>query len=88
MDARLPDAFLKSVVDLLPAQAPSGPQGGRPPIDHATVLKMIGFLLTVACRWKDVPRELGCSGEPPYDAQTLGGSWFSGEPSARPGSCR
>ena len=63
MDARLPDAFLKSVVDLLPAQAPPGPQGGRPPVAHATVLKVIWFVLTVGCRWKDVPPELGCSRE-------------------------
>ena len=63
MDARLPDAFLKSVVDLLPAQAPPGPQGGRPPVAHATVLKVIWFVLRVGCRWKDVRPELGCSGE-------------------------
>jgi transposase len=63
MDARLPDAFLKSVVELLPAQAPRGPQGGRPPIEPAIVLRVIWFVLTVGCRWKDVPRELGCSGE-------------------------
>ncbi len=63
MDARLPDAPLKSVVDLLPTQVPPGPQGGRPPIDHATVLNVIWFVLTVGCRRKDVPPELGCSGE-------------------------
>ena len=33
MDARLPDAFLKSVVELLPTQGPPGPQGGRPELD-------------------------------------------------------
>jgi len=63
MDARLPDAFLKSVVGLLPVQAPPGPKGGRKPIEHAVVLKVIWFVLTVGCRWKDVPPELGCSGE-------------------------
>ena len=63
MDARLPDAFLKSVVELLPRQVPPGPQGGRPLIDHATALKVIWFVLTVGCRWKVVPPELGCSGE-------------------------
>ena len=63
MDARLPDAFLKSVVELLPVQAPPGPQGGRPEIRHDVVVRVIWFVLTVGCRWKDVPREMGCSGE-------------------------
>ena len=63
MDARLPDAFLKCVVGLLPAQGPPRPQGGRKPIEHAIVLKVIWFVLTVGCRWKDVPPEMGCSGE-------------------------
>ena len=63
MDARLPDAFLKSVVELLPAQAPPGPQGGRPEIPHHVVVRVIWFVLTVGCRWKDVPPEMGCSGE-------------------------
>ena len=63
MDARLPDAFLNYVVSFLPPQAAPGPQGGRRPIDHATVVKVIWFVLTVGCRWKDVPREMGCSGE-------------------------
>lgn len=30
---------------------------------HATVVKFIWFMLTVGSRWKDVPREMGCSGE-------------------------
>ena len=63
MDARLPDAFLNYVVSFLPPQAAPGPQGGRRPIDHATVVKVIWFVLTVGCRWKDVPQEMGCSGE-------------------------
>lgn len=63
MDARLPDAFLKSVVELLPAQAPPGLQGGRPEIPHHVVVRVIWFVLTVGCRWKDVPPEMGCSGE-------------------------
>lgn len=63
MDACLPDAFLKSVVTLLPVQAPPGPRGGRPPIEHAVVLRVIWFVLTVGCRWKDIPPEMGCSGE-------------------------
>lgn len=63
MDARLPDAFCESVVSLLPTQEPPGRRGGRPAIPHAVVLKVIWFVLTVGCRWKDIPREFGCCGE-------------------------
>ncbi|MFO1006400.1 MAG: IS5 family transposase [Planctomycetaceae bacterium] len=63
MEARLPDAFCESVVSLLPTQEPSGRRGGRPAIPHAVVLKVIWFVLTVGCRWKDIPREFGCCGE-------------------------
>jgi len=41
MDARLPDALLKSVVGFLPVQAPPGSTGGRRPIEHAVVLRVI-----------------------------------------------
>jgi hypothetical protein len=47
MDARLPDAFLNYVVSFLPPQAAPGPQGGRRPIDHATVVNVIWFVLIV-----------------------------------------
>ena len=60
MDARLPDAFCEFVVSLLPTQEPPGRRGGRPAIPHAVVLKVIWFVLTVGCRWKDIPREFGC----------------------------
>ena len=63
MEARLPDAFCESVVSLLPTQEPPGRRGGRPAIPHAVVLKVIWFVLTVGCRWKDIPREFGCCGE-------------------------
>lgn len=63
MDARLPNAFLNDVVSFFPPQVPPGPQGGRKPIDHSTVIKVIWFVMTVGCRWKDVPIEMGCSGE-------------------------
>lgn len=63
MDARLPDAFCESVVSLLPMQELPGRQGGRPAIPHVVVLKVIWFVLTVGCRWKDIPREFGCCGE-------------------------
>ena len=63
MDARLPDAFLNYVVSFLPLQARPGPQGGRKPIDHSTVVKVIWFVMAVGCRWKDVSIEMGCSSE-------------------------
>jgi transposase len=63
MDAQLPDAFFDCVDELLPPQPKPGQRGGRPRIDNRAVLRVIWFVLTVGCRWKDVPRELGCSGE-------------------------
>lgn len=63
MDARLPDEMYEYAKDLLPPLREPGPQGGRRPIDHFTVLKVIWFVMTVGCRWKDVPSDLGCSGE-------------------------
>jgi transposase len=59
----MPEAFYELARPLLPAERESGPQGGRPPIGHHTVLKVIWFVLVTGCRWKDVPRELGCCGE-------------------------
>jgi transposase len=55
--------YFHCVVDLLPEQLKTGPQGGRPRIDNRTVLSVIWFVLTVGCRWKDVPKAPGCSGE-------------------------
>ncbi len=63
MDARLPDEIYHCVRELLPPQPMPGPQGGRRPIDSFIVLKVIWFVLTVGCRWRDVPKEFGCSGE-------------------------
>jgi transposase len=62
-DARMPEKFYELARPLLPAERESGPQGGRPPIRHYTVLKVIWFVLVTGCRWKDVPREMGCCGE-------------------------
>ncbi len=64
MEARFPDAFQMSVVEWLPVQAPPGPQGGRHPMGHAMVLKVIWFVLTVGCRCKDVRRSLGIRERP------------------------
>jgi transposase len=62
-DARMPERFYELARPLLPAERETGPQGGRPPITHQVVLKVIWFVLVTGCRWKDVPREMGCCGE-------------------------
>ena len=62
-DARMPEEFYELARPLLPPEQEVGPQGGRPPIGHYEVLKVIWFALVTGCRWKDVPRELGCCGE-------------------------
>lgn len=62
-DARMPKVFYELARPMLPAERESGPQGGRPPIGHDSVLKVIWFVLVTGCRWKDVPQEMGCCGE-------------------------
>lgn len=62
-DARMSEEFYQMAVPLLPPEKEPEPQGGRPPIKHYVVLKVIWFVLVTGCRWKDVPRELGCCGE-------------------------
>jgi len=62
-DARMPERFYESARPLLPEEAPPGPHGGRPPSKHYNVLKVIWFVLVTGCRWKDVPKEMGCCGE-------------------------
>lgn len=62
-DACMPERFYALVCPMLPAEERPGPQGGRPPIGHCSVLKVIWFVLVTGCRWKDVPKELGCCGE-------------------------
>jgi transposase len=66
MDAHLPDAINQSVVNMLPEQSPPGSlcrlkskAEGKPLIPHAIVLKVIWFVLTVGCRWRNIPREMG-----------------------------
>ena len=63
MDAHLPDAFCESVASQLPSQAHPERQGRRPACPHAVVLKAIWFVLTLGCRWEDIPREFGRCGE-------------------------
>jgi transposase len=62
-DARMPDEFYELAQPLLPPEQEPGPQGGRRPVGHYQVLKVIWFVLVTGCRWKDVPREMGCCGE-------------------------
>lgn len=63
MDARMPDAFYEIAKKYFPEQCPPGRFGGRPPITHHVVLKVIWYVETTGCRWKDVPIEMGCCGE-------------------------
>jgi len=62
-DARMPERFYELAQPMLPAEKEPGPQGGRPPVRHYSVLKVIWFVLVTGCRWKDVPKEMGCCGE-------------------------
>jgi transposase len=60
--AQMPEQFYEELKPLLPEESPPSPLGGRPPVPHATVLRVLWFVLTTGCRWEDVPQELGCSG--------------------------
>lgn len=71
-DACIPEKVYQVALPLLPPQKQPGPQGGRRPIDHHTVLKVIWFVLVTGCRWDDVPKEMGCCGE---TARTRLRSW-------------
>ncbi len=62
-DARMPERFYELAQPMLPAEKEPGPQGGRRPVGHHSVLKVIWFVLVTGCRWKDVPKEMGCCGE-------------------------
>ena len=61
-DARMPEKFYELARPMLPAEKQPGPEGGRPPSGHYSVLKVIWFVLVTGCRWKDVPKEMGCCG--------------------------
>ncbi len=58
----MPDEFFGEIKPFPPPEKPPGPYGGRPPIGHWIVLKVIWFVLVTGCRWEDVPLEMGCSG--------------------------
>lgn len=71
-DACMPEKFYELAFPMLPPEKEVGPEGGRRPKDHHTVLKVIWFVLVTGCRWKDVPKEMGCCGE---TARTRMQSW-------------
>ena len=62
-DACMPEKFYELARPMLPPEMEIGPKGGRPPKAHHIVLKVIWFVLVTSCRWKDVPKEMGCCGE-------------------------
>lgn len=62
-DACMPEKFYELARPMLPVEGEIGIRGGRPRAAHRTVLKVIWFVLVTGCRWKDVPREMGCCGE-------------------------
>lgn len=71
-DACMPEKFYELALPILPPEKEVGPEGGRRPKGHYTVLKVIWFVLVTGCRWKDVPKEMGCCGE---TARTRLQSW-------------
>jgi transposase len=62
-DACMPEQFYELACPILPWEKEPSPTGGRPPKSHRVVLKIIWFVLVTGCRWKDVPKEMGCCGE-------------------------
>lgn len=62
-DSRMPDEFYEVVAHHLPPDEPVGPKGGRPTVPNYTVMRVLWYVLTTGCRWRDVPPEMGCCGE-------------------------
>jgi transposase len=59
----IPDSLLALVVAHVPPTPKSSCRGGRPRISSECVIRAIWFVLISGCRWRDVPKEFGCSGE-------------------------
>jgi transposase len=53
--ARMPDEFYELAAHHLPPEQPVGPTGGRPPISHRSIVKVLWFVLATGCRWEDAP---------------------------------
>ncbi len=62
-DSRMPDEFYEVVAHHLPPDEPVGPKGGRPTVPNYTIMRVLWYVLTTGCRWRDVPPEMGCCGE-------------------------
>jgi transposase len=58
----MPDEFGEIIQPLLPADKPTGPLGGRPPIANMLALRVIWYVLATGIRWHDVLPAMGCSG--------------------------
>jgi transposase len=61
-NAHMPDEFYDLVSHHLPPEKAVGPKGGRPPVKHRVVVRVLWFVLATGDRWEDVPQEMGCSG--------------------------
>lgn len=61
--ANMPNKFYEIAEQHLPPEKPVGPNGGRPRIKYSKPLRVIWYVLVTGIRWRDVPGELGCSGE-------------------------
>jgi transposase len=59
----LPDELLELILRELPPLPKIGPTGGRPPIEHPVVVKVVWHVLVTGCRWCDVPKSMDCCGE-------------------------
>jgi transposase len=68
----IPDELLELIISELPPLPISSPLGGRPPVEHHVVLRVIWHVLVTGCRWCDVQKEFGCCGE---TAQTRVRDW-------------
>ncbi|MCA9201754.1 MAG: transposase [Planctomycetales bacterium] len=58
-----PEQLLETIVSQLPSLPPPGPLGGRPAIAHHIVLQVAWHALVTGCRWCEIPKSMGCSGE-------------------------
>lgn len=63
MQAQMPEEFYEFATAFLADQHPPGKRGGRPRISHRIILNVIWFVEVTGCRWKDVPKDMGCCGE-------------------------